>query len=208
MKKKKKIQKKHGGGPVTALGKQISSLNALKHGIESNLPVLRTEKKLEWLAHLQALRANLKPRDYIQGLFVDEIAWTIWRLHRVRRNQTEICREAQSEETSTRSALVEFQKTEKLCQPKTIQKLAELPGPRATRRIMKWETHLSKLLTKLLNQLHEMQKPRRSNKILIDARLLVGLLKSENGGTNSAKSKAVVSHALRSMLPDSIGAGG
>ena len=74
-----------GGGPRTSAGKAKSSRNALKHGILSSSPVAAGEAVTDWVAHVDGLRASLKPRGAFEEQCVARIAEDLWALNRVTR---------------------------------------------------------------------------------------------------------------------------
>ena len=77
-------------GPRTDEGKAVSRLNALRHGLRAQEPLLPGEKYEEYEALLVALRAELQPTELTEALLVHRIASRIWRLARVVRMETGI----------------------------------------------------------------------------------------------------------------------
>jgi hypothetical protein len=62
-------------GPKTALGKSVSSLNAIKHGILSYKPRFETEEaQTGFREFLTYLRRDLQPRNALEELVLHELA--------------------------------------------------------------------------------------------------------------------------------------
>ena len=74
---------KRSGGPRTARGKEISSKNSTRHGILSASPVIGLESEEDWEAHLEGMRASLKPVGHHEELLVRRAASSMWRRDRV-----------------------------------------------------------------------------------------------------------------------------
>ena len=70
------------GGVKTAEGKTLTQLNGLKHGLLSE-EILLTGENGEALAGLdERLVAELQPRGELEGILVDRIVSSVWRLKR------------------------------------------------------------------------------------------------------------------------------
>ncbi len=66
-------------GPTTPEGKARSSQNALKHGLRSGQPVLRTlENPEEWKAHLKTFIDDAKPVGDIEFKLAEKAAMCLW----------------------------------------------------------------------------------------------------------------------------------
>jgi hypothetical protein len=74
---------KRGTGPRTAIGKERSKYNALKHGLFSNVVVLDHETRSEFEAVLCGLRLDLKPEGLLEDALVEKIATILWRYRRL-----------------------------------------------------------------------------------------------------------------------------
>jgi len=73
----------HSTGPRTESGKQRSSLNALRHGLSAQAPVLPTEDADAYQRHCQQLSDEYQPKTPTEIQLVQELADTAWRLNRV-----------------------------------------------------------------------------------------------------------------------------
>jgi len=74
---------KRSSGPRTPSGKRISSKNSTKHGILSTSPVINLESEKDWTAHLEGMRASLKPVGHYEEVLVHRAAFCLWRRARV-----------------------------------------------------------------------------------------------------------------------------
>jgi len=70
-------------GPRTPQGKERSKRNALKHGILSQVALLKGESRAEYDALLNGLRENLQPQGTLEEVLVEKLALCTWRHRRV-----------------------------------------------------------------------------------------------------------------------------
>ena len=70
-------------GPKTAEGKQISSRNAIRHGLLSKNVVLKNESETVFTALLGQHLAKLAPSDGVEHCAVEEMVASAWRLRRL-----------------------------------------------------------------------------------------------------------------------------
>jgi hypothetical protein len=71
-------------GPRTGIGKKISSLNALRHGLTSRIVVLPTEDLAAYQEFSAEFLVDLAPETFAERQFAQTIIDTQWRLNRVR----------------------------------------------------------------------------------------------------------------------------
>ena len=74
-------------GPRSAIGKDRSRFNAVKHGMAAKLPVLPGEDADAFRAHRDAWTAELRPRGQVERQLVDRAVHVSWQLQRVDRAQ-------------------------------------------------------------------------------------------------------------------------
>jgi hypothetical protein len=72
-------------GPRTAIGKEISSNNALRHGGASNKPIVPGENPADFEALLNSLTDDYRPDTEQSRLFVENLATAHWLLARRQR---------------------------------------------------------------------------------------------------------------------------
>jgi DNA-binding TFAR19-related protein (PDSD5 family) len=70
-------------GPKTEAGKQRSSLNALSHGLTSQVVVMPTEDPHAYQRHLKSLTDEYHPVGATETLLTQALADAAWRLNRV-----------------------------------------------------------------------------------------------------------------------------
>ncbi len=78
-------KRKRSGGPRTAEGKQIASLNAKKHGALARNPVVGDERLEDWEAHLAGMQQSLEPVGYLEESLVHKLALNRWQRFRLDR---------------------------------------------------------------------------------------------------------------------------
>jgi hypothetical protein len=135
------------GGPVTEVGKAVSSRNATRHGIMAMVPVIPgMEQEEEWEAHRADIVDNLSPVGHLEELLADRIALQLWRLRRVARYEAGAIGDAQaraqdevvrrrralelyksSPEYQLRDAQAQLDRSRKLC--RQIRDLLKQPDP-------------------------------------------------------------------------------
>ena len=73
----------HSTGPRTVAGKHRSSLNALRHGLTSQVVVMPTEDPQIYERHLKSFTDEYQPQGATEANLVQALADTAWRLNRV-----------------------------------------------------------------------------------------------------------------------------
>jgi hypothetical protein len=89
-------------GPTSDAGKERSSLNAVKHGLRSERPVLPGEDAAEWDAFQAAIVADLAPGSVLETELAERVALQLWRLRRAARYEAQVA--ADQCETARHSA--------------------------------------------------------------------------------------------------------
>ena len=72
-------------GPRSLAGKQISSRNAISHGLSARFPLLPGESEKQYLELHGAFSKNLQPKGALEQQLVEDIVSIIWRLRRIPR---------------------------------------------------------------------------------------------------------------------------
>lgn len=81
---------RHSTGPRTESGRQISSLNALRHGLTGQIVVMPTEDLAAYQSHLSAYIAEYDPKGKTEEDLVQALADCSWRLNRVAALETNL----------------------------------------------------------------------------------------------------------------------
>ncbi len=87
-------------GPRTENGKSRSRMNALRHGVTSQLVVLPTDDIELYNAFTASWHADFKPHGVLETQFVQTLADTQWRLNRLRAHEANIVALAHSQPTA------------------------------------------------------------------------------------------------------------
>jgi hypothetical protein len=80
----------HATGPRSDAGKERSSLNAVKHGLRSERPVLPGEDAAEWDGFHAGVVEDLGPATALERELADRIALQLWRLRRAARYEAQV----------------------------------------------------------------------------------------------------------------------
>jgi len=72
-------------GPKTARGKELASLNALKHGLYANTRLILGEDEKEYNKIASQVLTETNPKTSIERVLVDQIIGDMWRLCRIER---------------------------------------------------------------------------------------------------------------------------
>jgi len=80
----------HSTGPKTEAGKKHSSLNALRHGLTSQIVVMPTEDLQAYQLHLTSFDDEYHPQGATESHLVQALADTAWRLNRVAALETNL----------------------------------------------------------------------------------------------------------------------
>ncbi len=70
-------------GPQTPEGKQRSKYNALKHGIFSNVLLLKGESRAQYESLLRGLWEDYQPQGTLEEILVEKLAMILWRHRRL-----------------------------------------------------------------------------------------------------------------------------
>ncbi|NQV12427.1 hypothetical protein HQ524_03610 [Candidatus Uhrbacteria bacterium] len=71
------------GGVKTEAGKQVSKMNALKHGLLSSEVVLYSEDRAEFEGFRDRMEKTLKPEGELEIFITERIVTSFWRLKRL-----------------------------------------------------------------------------------------------------------------------------
>jgi hypothetical protein len=144
----------HSTGPQTEQGKKKSSLNALRHGLTSQIVVMPSEDLAAYQLHVASFHADLQPKGSLETHLVQSLADTAWRLNRVAALETNLFALALAHPSGTISAPRQIQDALSIAaalesQAKTLSTLS-LHSQR-----------LSRQFERTSNQLRDLQRQRR-----------------------------------------------
>jgi hypothetical protein len=155
----KRTSRKGVGGPKTAAGKAAVRLNAVKHGVLAETPVLPlVESAEEW----EELRRDVLDWFDLQGPFLESLgtraATLVWRLERAARLETEATRYYQEDvpedwESSMRMEglpIPDKPTNERVKEEYRMLMARLLPGDEILDKVMRYETRLHRYLLQTL----------------------------------------------------------
>jgi len=164
------------GGPKSKAGKAAVSRNALKHGMAFPHPVIIEELETEdgWQRHLDGIVAYLAPEGALEEAFAERVALCVWRLRRATHYETAMLN-YQVQTTETDLAIAEAYRTGTLSEgelpeiePHRVAAYRQtrlVPAGDALDRILRYETHLHRLLLQTLHELEALQARRRGEPV-------------------------------------------
>jgi len=152
-------------GPRSLEGKKRSSMNSLQHGLRSEKPVISGESESQWLEHLSMVEDSLCPANALERHIVGQIALTSWRQFRLVRYELAATERAEklAEEMWrdwVRFDPLLFADSDKLA---AFAELAVVPDNKRLGKLLRYEAHLDRRLTRLLEQLEKVRKLNRKN---------------------------------------------
>jgi hypothetical protein len=142
------------GGVKTSKGKEVSKMNALKHGLLSREVLMESESEEDLLSLEKGLRKDLKPAGELELIIVDRIISCIWRLRRaieVERNMFEW--------RNNPDKMFEQFKPE-------ARAMRDMIANDDTEKIIKYESMLERSVHKNLHELQRLQASRGINSSL------------------------------------------
>src|SRR6202522_1742532 len=80
----------HSTGPVTDEGKKKVSLNALRHGLTSQMVVMPTEDLEAYKEHLKSFLDEYHPQGATEASLVQALADATWRMNRATAMETNL----------------------------------------------------------------------------------------------------------------------
>ena len=146
------------GGVKTDEGKEISKMNALKHGLLSSQVLLEAEKKeKESLAELDILiKEQLLPLGEFENFLTDRIISNIWRLKRLLKIESSLMEFGNNE-------MVLILQDDKKQESRT--QITNMLKNELFERIMRYEASIERGIFKSLHELQRLQAIRKGEKI-------------------------------------------
>src|SRR5260370_28076864 len=129
-------------GPRSDEGKERSSLNATRHGLCSDRPIIPGEDAAEWDAFRDSVVRRWMPADDYEKELAERIALQMWRFRRVTRLETQLLNDALNDDPVAEQAADQSQPD-------------VLPLEEALRRGQRYEAHVSRQLAQAVKLLEE-----------------------------------------------------
>ena len=167
-----------GGGPKTDAGKATVARNPVRHGITSPNPIIPgMETEQEWQAHLDGVHQSVQPDGHLESELAERIALYLWQLKRVTRHIVAITADSIGDVeidyvhgvmiTHGIQAVLDAADGRRHDLPvPTKQELAQtrevrlIPSSRELDKIMRYESHLHRLIVQTLRDLEALQAKR------------------------------------------------
>lgn len=163
-------------GPNTARGRAAVRLNAVRHAVLSQTPVIpELESEKDWQAHRTRLFDDLDPEGAFEANLVERIALTLWQLQRLARFQraavirgtfiglealyTAAAFAAHTEGRSVMGKDVINDVSDDDFDQRLVESL--LPPDRDLDKIIRYETHLNRQLYQARHELEALQDRRQ-----------------------------------------------
>lgn len=140
------------GGVKSEEGKEISKLNAIKHGILSREILLKDENEDELVELGKKLRQELKPVGELEMILVERVVSGTWRLKRALKGETE---------------MIESDMTDIIFGEKTFGHAlaSSFANSDSYGKFTRYETSLERSIFKALHELQRLQAVRSGEKI-------------------------------------------
>lgn len=157
-------------GPKTSHGKAVVRLNAVRHAVLSQTPVIpELETEEDWQSHRARLFDDLDPHGALEEALVERIALTLWQHQRlVRFQRAAVIRgsfsalEAMSDAATYGERRLGIPSEKSLSDEQVERRLLEclIPTGEDLAKIMRYEAHLNRQLYQAMHEL-EALKARR-----------------------------------------------
>jgi len=151
------LNAEHSTGPRTREGKRAVSLNALRHGLTSQLVVLPNEDHSHYIRFSTALKADLKPEGTVEKMLAQTICDTQWRLERGRAMESTILAMGHLEAQPNHIAEIEIRDV----QTAMVEAITWERHETVLRNIHIQETRLNRILFKSMAELRAQQERRQ-----------------------------------------------
>jgi hypothetical protein len=168
-------------GPHTEKGKLACRVNALAHGLTGCTALLLPhESGDEFAQHVADVQRDLRPKGKIENELVGRIAWIIWRQHRLMRYESAAAR------LRIQNAVGQCAFDTDGTSPSNddARHLSSLGISFAMDRVIRYESHLTRQLDKVMDRLLTQQQRRRGAGRY---RLVVVAVRNENCKTDPAR---------------------
>jgi len=161
------------GGPKSKAGKAAVGRNAIKHGIMSPHPVIieGMETEEDWDLFLREIVESQAPEGRFEEELAERIAFLLWRLRRCRHHETAVLNYQvlhTAEDLYTADAYLDGRNVEtpdpapdKVA---AYQQLRIIPDSLSIERVLRYETHVHRLLVQTHHELEALQARRRGER--------------------------------------------
>ncbi len=146
-------------GPRTPEGKNIASMNAVKHGLSARMPVVPAEDRDEFHTYTERWIEELKPAGPLEEFLAERIIGIAWRLRRVGQIEAGLLPSSEDLATQQLSRLNRYETSLERSFYRNLQELRDLQAERAEAEPEAEETTDYTDSTDLQNEATEPQAP-------------------------------------------------
>ncbi len=139
-------------GPKTPEGKDVSKMNALRHGLLSESVLLPTEDAEVLDAFREGVLQQLKPMGELEQLLADRVIAAAWRLRRVAQIEVDVLDRSMND-----VGLPELLAQVRVRVDVGVAFLKDANGPECLGKLSRYETALERALYKALHELQRLQ---------------------------------------------------
>jgi len=144
------------GGVKTSKGKALTRLNAVRHGVLSQEVLLEGESHEALCSLEEGLATEIQPHGELEGILVDRLVASVWRLKRTLK-------------VETANMAYEYQERIEGSYPfdraqRQLLALRDMLAGDETEKIMRYETAIERQIYRALHELIRLQMARRGEK--------------------------------------------
>lgn len=143
------------GGPKTPEGKEISKMNALKHGLLTKEVLIEGEEIKDLSELREAISQSLGPIGPMENLLADRIVANVWRLRRALQVETKTMEWYQND--LDMFPLVQSEKQQ------TRKSVRDMLNNDSIDNILRYETTIERSIFRALHELERLQARRNGN---------------------------------------------
>ena len=155
------------GGVKTDEGKEISKMNAIKHGLLSSQVLIKDENTDDFKSLKDNLTNQLLPTNQMEALLVDRIIAGFWRLKRALKIENNLM-SLQSYDSSNK---INFYTKE----GQEVNDTVEMLNNDLLKRLLRYENSIERGIFKALHELQRLQAMDRGEQVLAPIALEIGL---------------------------------
>lgn len=146
------------GGVKTPEGKEISKMNALKHGLLSKEVLLEGEDEMSLTELGKSIRKEVQPKGEMERVLTERIISNVWRLRRVLEVERTIMEFEKDFELNSRT---HFDEPDRQVKRRAVKQMLVNDD---IEKITRYETKIEKGIYKALHELQRLQSARAGDK--------------------------------------------
>ena len=147
------------GGVKTQEGKEISKMNALKHGLLSKMVLIEGEDEQSFIELGKQLRFGLKPIGELESLLLDRMIANFWRLRRANEVEKNFMERMKNYDDD------DYDFSRETEEQKARRRMASMIVHGSIEKIIRYESFIEKSIYKSLHELQRIQAVRSGDKV-------------------------------------------